>query len=221
MAAGRGSRMRPLTDQIPKALAPYNETTLIGANLEKIKASGRKIHVTVGYKKNLLADYLFKAFEVDSLVNTTNQDNSWWIFNSVLKYVRGAVLVLTCDNITDLDFEFLEREYSDLNSPACALVPVIPVDGVEGDFIKSENKFVKSISRAIPSDKYCSGIQILDINKINNLCKEGSFASVWEQLILKDELKHTSIYKNKWISIDTLEQLNLLNEKHTGNIKAG
>ncbi len=221
MAAGRGSRMRPLTDEIPKALAPYNETTLIGASIEKIKASGRKIHVTVGYKKNILADYLFKNFEVDSLINTTNKDNSWWIFNSLLKEIKGPVLVLTCDNITDLDFDFLEKEYSDLGFPACALIPVIPVAGVEGDYIEAENSFVTKISRSVPSDKYCSGIQILDLNITSKLCIDGSFNSLWDQLISKNALRHTSIYRNKWISIDTLEQLNTINEKNIGNFKAG
>ena len=35
MAAGRGLRMKPLTDKIPKAMAPINSSTLIADRIKK------------------------------------------------------------------------------------------------------------------------------------------------------------------------------------------
>ena len=50
MAAGRGMRMAPLTDAIPKPMAPYNGTTLIARGISRLAERIKYIHVTVGYK---------------------------------------------------------------------------------------------------------------------------------------------------------------------------
>ena len=40
LAAGRGERMRPLTDTLPKPLLPVNGKPLIVYHIEKLKAAG-------------------------------------------------------------------------------------------------------------------------------------------------------------------------------------
>ena len=52
--------MRPLTDNIPKAMAPYKGSTLIGNSIEKIKPFFNKIYVTVGYKATILTQHVMK-----------------------------------------------------------------------------------------------------------------------------------------------------------------
>ena len=68
MAAGRGNRMRPLTDSIPKPMAIYNGNTLIENGLQMLRDIIPHIHVTVGYKKAMLAEYLMKEKEVSIYV---------------------------------------------------------------------------------------------------------------------------------------------------------
>ena len=43
MAAGRGNRMKPLSDIIPKAMAPYKGTTLIGNVLKNFQNGEQSI----------------------------------------------------------------------------------------------------------------------------------------------------------------------------------
>jgi len=161
MAAGRGNRMRPLTDDIPKAMLPYNGDTLIGNSLKMLRQSVFYVHVTVGYKNAMLSEYLMKV-GVDSVLNTEGHSNSWWIHNTLMRYLDEPVLVLTCDNITELDTDFLTSEYLKANTPAGMVIPVYPIPMIEGDYIEHENGIVKSIQRQIPKDIYCSGIQVLN-----------------------------------------------------------
>lgn len=58
MAAGRGLRMMPLTEAIPKPMAPYNGATLIARGIERLADRFEHIHVTVGYKGAMLAQSL-------------------------------------------------------------------------------------------------------------------------------------------------------------------
>jgi NDP-sugar pyrophosphorylase family protein len=212
MAAGRGMRMAPLTDAIPKPMAPYNGTTLIARGIDRLAQRLEHIYVTVGYKKAMLAQHVIEH-GASAVFNTEGQGNCWWIYNTLLKYLDEPILVLTCDNVVDLDFELLDESYRDLNSPACMLVPVRPVPGLEGDYIFQENHVVTEISRLRETDIYCSGIQILNPYRLNQITKEGeSFYDVWQQLIARQQLMISSVYPKKWFAVDTLEQLTTLNK---------
>ncbi len=212
MAAGRGTRMAPLTDALPKPMAPYDGSTLIARGIEKIRDRIPYIHITVGYKKAMLAQHVIEH-GASSVFNTEGQSNSWWIYNTLLKDLDEPIYVLTCDNVVELDFDLIEESYRSLENPACMLVPITPVEGLDGDYIYHKNYVVTKLSRDEPAEIYCSGIQILNPKKINELTEQsGNFYSVWQQLIGKKELKTSSIYPNKWFAVDTIEQLTNLNQ---------
>jgi NDP-sugar pyrophosphorylase family protein len=211
MAAGRGARMAPLTDDIPKPMAPYGTSTLIAHGIDKIRQRVPHIHITVGYKKAMLAQHVIEH-GASSVFNTEGQSNSWWIFNTLLRDLDAPIYVLTADNVVELDFELLEDEYTRLGAPACMLVPVRPVEGLEGDYIFHEDHVVTELSRTKPSDSYCSGIQIINPCRINKLVSGADdFYQVWSQLIDHRELKSSSVYPKKWFTVDTVAQLAELN----------
>ncbi|MBI4887708.1 MAG: NTP transferase domain-containing protein [Acidobacteria bacterium] len=207
MAAGRGNRMRPLTDRLPKALLPFRGETLISNSLALLRDRVPRIHVTVGYKSAMLAHYLMTA-GVDSVLNTAGHSNSWWIHHTLLRHLDEPVLVLTADNITDIDIDLLALEYGRLGAPACMLVPVKPIPAIDGDYIEHDHGLVTSVQRQTPTGIYCSGIQVLNPAQVVSLTTDdGSFYSIWNQLIARRELRVSSVYPKQWFSVDTLEQL--------------
>lgn len=207
LAAGRGQRMGPLTDVVPKPMAPLKGGTLISHGIQFIKPRVPNIHITVGYKKAMLAEHVIQQ-GVASVLNTEGQSNSWWLFHTLLKHLNEPIYVLTCDNVTELDFDLLEQNYFDLKEPAGMIVPVKPVQGLEGDYIFHENHFVTELNRNKPSEIYCSGIQVLNPAKVNKIAKnEGDFYAVWNALMGARQLMVSDVYPKKWISIDTFEQL--------------
>jgi len=209
MAAGRGQRMMPLTEYIPKPMITINGISLIEQGIDKIKPYIPDIHITVGYKGAMLASHVIEH-GVNSVINTEGKSNSWWVYNSLLKYISEPVLVLTCDNVIELNFKTLEQDYIDFGNPACMIVPVKPIEGLEGDYIFQEDRIIKEINRNKISPIYCSGIQILNPYLVNKftIFKEGqNFYQLWEQLIEQKQLLCSNIYPNRWISIDNLQQL--------------
>lgn len=213
MAAGRGLRMAPLTEVIPKPMAPYDGSTLIARGIGRLARRIEHIHVTVGYKKAMLAQHVIEH-GASSVFNTEGKSNCWWIYNTLLQHLDEPVFVLTCDNVVDLDLELLEHNYRALGSPPCMLVPVRPVPGLDGDYIFSDGPVVTRLSRTDPSDVYCSGVQILNPYQINRLTREGeSFYATWEQMMAEEKLLVSSIYPKKWFAVDTLEQLVSLNSR--------
>lgn len=219
MAAGRGTRMRPLTDKVPKAMAPFLGKTLIESGLQMIKQQVEFVHVTVGYKSSMLAEHLMRI-GVSSIINTEGYPNSWWIYNTLLSNLNEPVYVLTCDNVLHLDFDMLTHEYFQLEAPSCMIVPVLPVEGLDGDYIKYTGQQVTSINRFEDSDIYCSGIQILNPHRVADITREGSsFYDVWRQLIELEQLWISSVYPNRWFAVDTIDQLQHVNKEYLNDLK--
>lgn len=211
MAAGRGMRMMPLTDSIPKPMAPYLGSTLIADGISRLVGKLEKIHVTVGYKGAMLAQHVIEH-GASSIFSTEGESNCWWIYNTLLNELDEPVYVLTCDNVVDLDFDLLAENYFALDAPPCMVVPVKPIAGLDGDYIFHENRYVTEISRHKESDIYCSGIQILNPAKVNEMTGEGeSFYSVWTELLKQRKLMVSSVYPKNWFAVDTVEQLTQLN----------
>ena len=210
MAAGRGQRMMPLTETLPKPMAPFAGSTLIARGIETIRRHVPSVHVTVGYKAAMLAQHVIEHGAA-SVHNTDGQTNAWWIFHTLLAHLDEPIYVMTCDNVVDLDFDLLERNYRSSGSPPCMLIPVEPIAGLDGDYIFHERDVVTAVDRHRPSASYASGIQILNPRSVN-LATRGApdiydFYDVWRQLIAQRLLFVSSVYPKQWISIDTVAQL--------------
>jgi NDP-sugar pyrophosphorylase family protein len=225
MAAGRGMRMMPLTQAMPKAMAPYNGTTLIAHGIEKIRRHIPNIHVTVGYQGAMLAQHVIQHGAA-TVLNTEGHGNAWWLYNTFLSLLDEPVVVLTCDNVMELDFARLHGDYVRYGEPACMIVPVKPVEGLEGDYIFHDDHVVTRLSRVDPAPLYCSGIQIVNPTKVRRLTADvGSFTQIWEQLIQVRELRASQIYAQQWFAVDTVEQLeaaaDAANDPRIGTIEEG
>jgi NDP-sugar pyrophosphorylase family protein len=211
MAAGRGIRMMPLTDVVPKAMVPFQGSTIIANGIKRINQHIKHTYITVGYKGSILAEHVIDM-GVDAVFNTSGKGNSWWLYNTLIKHIDEPVVVLTCDNVIELDFDKLLEEYDKFNQPACMIIPVKPIPGLEGDYIFHHNNVVKKIDRHKASDSYCSGIQVVNPFQINQHTKNvEDFNDVWEQLIEQGQVYSSNIYPERWFAVDTVEQLNKLN----------
>jgi len=215
LAAGKGERLLPLTYEIPKAMIKVHNKELIAFSLDQIKKTTLNISATIGENSDLLINYFVKN-NVRNIVNTAGHGNSWWIFNSLMRYVDEPILVLPCDIITKINFDWLMDQYKNANCPPCMLVPVVPINGIEGDFIFESLGQVLKLSRTVESPHYCSGIQILNPKKINDLIfEEEDFQKVWLSLIAENKLFCSANYQENWFTINTISQLNHYNLKTT------
>ena len=214
LAAGRGIRLMPKTKKIPKAMVKIKNQTLILKGIKKIQKYIKDIHITVGYKGSMLAKHVIEN-RVSSVINTDKKGNAWWIFNFPFKHINEPVFVLTCDNITNIDFNLIEKDYLKKGKPECFLIPVKPIKKLEGDFIHRKKNIVTNLSRKIKSDIYCSGIQVVNPYKINQIIKQTStFNQLWKKLIIKKKLKVSDVQPKKWFTIDNAFQLKLYKKKN-------
>jgi len=207
LAAGRGIRMMPLSRNIPKPMIKINGQSLIERGIENINKKIKNVYITVGYKSSKLSAHVINK-GANAIFNTEGKGNSWWIYKTLLAKIDEPVLVLTCDNLFKLNYNFIMKEYKRLKNPACVIFPVSPVKNCKGDFIFSKNNKIFGFSRKKTSNFYASGIQVINPYKINKITTfSNSFSGVWKKLINKNKLYLSKIYPGQWYAIDNLQNL--------------
>jgi len=116
LAAGYGTRLKPLTDNFPKALVPFKNGTMISYQLEKLKGIGIKEVIVNAYH---FSEQLIKYFQENDFgvkIDIITEDEILGTGGGVLnaKDYLGSeeyFLVLNVDVFTDFNIELLIKEY--------------------------------------------------------------------------------------------------------------
>lgn len=111
LAAGMGTRLMPLTKEIPKALLKINETTLLERMIENcINAGMKKFIVIVGYNRDKVMDLCPEIaerhdVEIMTLVNedyeVTNTSVSTLIASKMIEGDPEDFVLVNGDNVVD------------------------------------------------------------------------------------------------------------------------
>ena len=76
LAAGKGNRMWPLTENTPKPLLPLAGTTIIEKQIYELKKAGiNEVYVLIGYKMNKISDKLGNGEKFGLKINYIIQEN--------------------------------------------------------------------------------------------------------------------------------------------------
>ncbi len=107
MAGGFGSRMRPLTDTIPKAMLPIGEKPLLELVLQQLKEAGiREVNVATHYKEELIRQHFGTGDDFGVDIRYVNEDQPLGTAGalSLLAPSDKPLLVINGDILTHVDF---------------------------------------------------------------------------------------------------------------------
>jgi choline kinase len=121
LAAGISSRLRPLTDAIPKSLLPVGGKPLLQRALESLRENGiRRSAIITGYRREMIEQFVASlrppldvTFLYNGLYRTTNNNYSLWLAGTV---VQEEMVMLDADIL--FDRYILDRLLSDDHADA-------------------------------------------------------------------------------------------------------
>jgi len=127
MAGGKGERLRPLTEKIPKPLLKVGEKSIIDYNIDQLISYGVKnISITVNYLKEQIEEH-FKNERDGIQVKCVSEPEFLGTIGSI-KFVdsfqNDLVLVMNSDLFTNIDFEDFYLDF--LNNDADMSVAAVP-----------------------------------------------------------------------------------------------
>jgi len=119
LAAGLGTRLRPLTDNKPKALVEVNGRTLLEINIDRVSSAGaRRCVVNAHYFGDMLIDYIH-SHKWPCEVLVSDERHMLLDTGGALKHAaplflpNEPVLIHNVDILSDIDLKALERHHVD------------------------------------------------------------------------------------------------------------
>ncbi len=126
LAAGLGTRLRPLTDKLPKALIEIEGTPMIELLIEKLKRFGiTEIIINTHYKANVLTDYLNNNdFGIPIRISDETQKllDTGGAIKKTCCYFKEEFLVHNADILSDIDIGKLVNYHKNNNAIATLAV---------------------------------------------------------------------------------------------------
>ncbi|OYR52055.1 UTP--glucose-1-phosphate uridylyltransferase [Halorubrum sp. Ea1] len=131
LAAGKGTRLRPLTDNKPKVLVEVDETPLIEDVFENlIEAGATELIVVVGYKAEQIIDRYGDEYR-DVPITYTHQREQLGLAHAILQaepHVDGNFMLMLGDNIFRGNLGDVARRQQEERADAAFLVEEVPYE---------------------------------------------------------------------------------------------
>jgi MurNAc alpha-1-phosphate uridylyltransferase len=218
LAAGRGERMRPLTDTIPKPLLSVANKPLIVYHLEKIAAMGiTEVVINIAY----LGDKIRQALGDGSRWGLTIQyseeseplETAGALLHALSLLGDTPFLLVNGDVWTDLNFSSVVD--APLGDTLARLVFVEnPEHNLQGDFYINENKLVEQSASRLSNT--FSGIALISpaiISDYPNKRRIFPLREVFDYCIERQLLEGV-VYAGEWCDVGTPERLLELNARY-------
>jgi len=129
-AAGLGTRLRPLTDRMPKALVPVGGRTLLQWQIEKLRDAGLEdITVNVHHFADMIIGYLRENKNFGCKIRISNEREELLETGGGLKKAfadmaeQEAVLACNADILSDIDLPALLDAYKQDNESRLVVSP--------------------------------------------------------------------------------------------------
>ena len=202
LSSGKGTRMMPLTKDMPKPMLEINGETLIAHKIKLLEdASINEIFINVAYKKDVIINYIKSLNKNIHLIDEGDEPlgTAAGIRNIVSQLKDESFIVINSDVWTDYRLDQLKE--LDLNDNLAHIILIETPDYLAGDFdingeaITTGKKYVFS-----------------GIGKYHTeLFKKYNDKDLGDILRAEEKISF-SIYEGQWMDIGTPERLKQIKE---------
>jgi len=215
LAAGRGERMRPLTDHTPKPLLPVAGKTIIEHTINQLISEGfNDIIINHAHLGQQIEDHLGSGQQFGASIQYSPEgeqglETAGGIINALPLLGDGVFLVVNGDIATDFPFAELKNQTVDL---AHIVLVDNPQHHPQGDFcLDNTGKVIENC----PEKLTFSGIGLYRPELFSNIPAGSSkLGPLLRQAIAKQCVSGQK-FSGFWMDIGTPERLQELNSLHT------
>lgn len=230
LAAGRGTRLNPLTKKVPKCLYKLgNDMTIAQRMINSIKKYDKnaEIIMVIGFMSKMIKDTIKGAkFICNPFFECTNSIASLWFAKD---YIEGDVTIINSDVVIDSNMmkDIVTNRY---DYPIVLLDSSIKKDGDYNVQVKDDKVVVMSKELTHYYGEYV-GISKLDEQssvklkkEIENMINAGYYNQWYENALVQMifdsnfELKYKDVTDYNWTEVDCVDDLLVAKEISSKNI---
>ena len=205
LAGGRGKRLKPITDYVPKPLVPIKNTPIIEWQIKYLKKFGiKEIIVCTGYKTEMLQNYLnTKNFGVKITLSIEKSPlGTGGAIKKAGKSIKDkSFFVLNGDIISNIDLRKLSKKQNSIAS--------VELRTKFGTLETSGDKISKFNEKKEITDLWMNaGIYHLQKESLKDLPNKGDIEkTLFPNYAKKGKLNTVKFKKAKWYSIDSFKDI--------------
>ena len=205
LAGGRGKRLRPITDYVPKPLIPINNIPIIEWQIRYLKKFGiSEAIICSGYKTEMIENYLKNkklGIKITFSIENKPLGTGGAIKKAARKIKEKSFLVINGDIITNID---LKKLFKKENS-----IAAIQLRTKFGILQTDNDKIIKFDEKKEITDTWMNaGIYHLNKDTLKELPNIGDIEKTLFPNFAKKEKLFTIKFKNiKWYSIDSFKDM--------------
>lgn len=231
LAAGLGSRLRPITNEVPKCMVPVNEIRIIDKQIDNLLVNGvEDIYIVDGYKAEILARHLKEIYPQVHIISNPRyaETNNMYSLFLTASYVKGKeFLLMNSDVYYDADVIKGMLEGNSQSKIACDKSGYLE----ESMKITLEKGKVNHISKKISEQEYYA--VSIDVYRISSEDSKTLFkeiedtiigrkdANSWTEVALDKIFKDTNfipyVIEGRWYEIDNHDDLRRAEEIFKGD----
>jgi NDP-sugar pyrophosphorylase family protein len=205
LAGGRGKRLRPITDYVPKSLIPIRNIPIIEWQIKYLKKFGiSEVIICSGYKTKMIENYLNKkklGIKITFSIEAKPLGTGGAIKKAGKKIKDKSFLVINGDTITNIDLKKLIKKENSIAS--------IELQTKFGILQTKQNKIIKfDEKKGIKNVWMNAGIYHLNKETLKELPNIGDIEkTLFPDYAKKEKLQTIKFTKSKWYSIDSFKDI--------------
>lgn len=180
MAGGKGTRLKPLTNVIPKPLIPIGENTIIEEIMDKfVNIGSNQFYLSVNYKSDTIKhyfktlnnnDYKIKYFEEDKPLGTAG---SMYLIKDKIK---STFFVSNCDILIDQDLLEIYKYHKENNNSITIVSALKHYSIPYGTISTGENGVLEQLNeKPILNFQINTGVYVLEPEMLNLIPEDEFF----------------------------------------------
>ena len=186
MAGGRGQRLQPLTDTVPKPLLKVGDKAIMEHNVDRLALYGiDDFWMSVKYRGEQIESYFGDGKERNISINYVWEDTALGTIGAVSKidnFMHDYVLIMNSDLLTNLDYEHLfldfiakDADFSVVSIPYQVNIPYAVLETEEGQIKSFKEKptytyysnggiylMKKSVLQHLPRETFFNATDLMD-----------------------------------------------------------
>lgn len=208
MAGGKGTRLKPLTNNIPKPLLLVGDKTIMEHNIDRLSKFGiDDMWVTINYLGKQIQNYFKNGKNKNISIHYVCEDTPLGTIGSVSKihnFVHDDILVTNSDILTNMDYEKFYLNFKETNADLSIVAIPYSVNIPYAVLEKNNEGTVNSINEK-PTYTYHSngGIYLIKRSLLSMIPKNTFFnaTDLIEKLISKNKKVISYSLSSYWLDI--------------------
>ena len=206
LAGGRGKRLRPITDYVPKPLVPLNNIPIIDWQIKYLKKfKVNEIIICTGYKTEMIEHFLSMkdnfGIKIQFSIEKFPLGTGGAIKLAGKKINDDSFFVINGDTITNINLNKLMKKHN--------AIAAIELRTKFGIMETKEDKVIKFREKKEIADVWMNaGIYHLERKVIKDLPNKGNIENTLFPEYAKKRILNTVKFRNaKWFSVDSFKDM--------------